>query len=71
MTTFDEVQFARSKASFHREYNRVEPYISGRRKLTSDIELKIDYRVKLVQTFNELTQYIRYFYEEVSSRGRE
>lgn len=51
---YDNTELKRKYDFFIREYRRVEPYINERRELTHDLELREEYKQKLVETYNDL-----------------
>lgn len=48
----NETELVKRAAHFEREYRRIEPY--RRRNLTSNLELREEYKVCLVETYNAL-----------------
>lgn len=53
MVLYDENEYEIKKKNFEREYKRVEPY-KTRRILTSDNDLKKEYKEKLIEAYNEI-----------------
>lgn len=51
---YDKIELKGKHDLFMREYCRVEPYINNRRGLTSDLNLREEYKKKLVETYNDL-----------------
>lgn len=58
----DEVLFAKLRDAFLAQWKRVEPYVNERRPLTKNEKLRVEYKEKLVQTFNAISTYLRSIY---------
>lgn len=55
---FDKTEYERKDAKFQREYKRIEPY-KKRRELTSDLNLRAEYKKEVIRTYNEVTIFVR------------
>lgn len=55
--TIDEGIFSELKAAFDREFDRVRCYRT-RRKLTSNVTLRLEYRTELTRTYNAVTRFL-------------
>lgn len=69
MVKYNEVEFARLRDKFNNVWRKIEPY-RKRRKLTSNLEKRIEYREDLIESFNNIVNYLRYFFLEGGSSER-
>lgn len=65
MTSLSHTILKKFRDEFKREYNRVEPYFK-RRLLTEDLNLRVEYKEKLTQTYNKYINYIAEVYSSVN-----
>lgn len=54
----DETEYAGKKQAFLKIWSKVEPYIK-RRELTKDEKLRVQYRIELVNTYNNSRSFLR------------
>lgn len=69
MVVFSKSEFKVLKERFDREYKRVEPYIN-RRPLTDNLQLRAEYKVLLVETYNAIINYVLQCEPELSLEGK-
>lgn len=76
MVLFDKDEYNLLKENFVREYRRVEPYkkttAAGtskepRRQLTKNLNLRVEYKESLVETYNALTTYLHSVYVDANT----
>lgn len=62
MVQIDETAFARLRDKFEKEWNRINKY--NYRPLTVNADLRIEYRENIVNSYNDIVRYLKYFFEE-------
>lgn len=55
---FDKAKYKKKLEPFLKEYGRVEPY-QKRRPLTANLDLRVEYKECLVNTYNDVINYLR------------
>lgn len=69
MMVIDENRYKILNKNFLREYGRIEPY-KARRPLTEDLELRIEYKECIVETYNENIIFLKPYHSSLSSEDK-